>query len=113
MGLFFNNILLSVILAVGMMFVPFEYLIVRQSAYTQMINEQMETALSLVTNSYLQSGDIVKAVKEKLHRLEQPFYNLFAEFVAEKTFVDSNIGRNIRKLKKRLITAFLRNGAIL
>lgn len=105
-GLFFNNILLSVILAVGMMFVPFEYLIVRKTAYTQIINEQMETALSLVTNSYLQSGDIIKAVKENLHRLEQPFYNLFAEFIAEKTFLDSNIVRNIRKLKNKVDNSF-------
>ncbi len=105
-GLLMNNILLSAVLAVGMLFVPLEYLAVRQSAYTQMINEQMETALSLITNSYLQSGDIIKAVKENLHRIEPPFYNLFAEFIAEKTFVDSNISRNIRKLKSKVDNSF-------
>ncbi|MBQ8765767.1 MAG: hypothetical protein IJZ16_03085, partial [Clostridia bacterium] len=105
-GLLLNNILLSIVLAVGMLFVPLEYLVVRQSSYTQMINEQMETALSLITNSYLQSGDIIKAVKENLHRIEPPFYNLFAEFIAEKTFVDSNISRNIRKLKTKVDNSF-------
>ena len=100
-GLLMNNILLSAVLAVGMLFVPLEYLAVRQSAYTQMINEQMETALSLITNSYLQSGDIIKAVKENLHRIEPPFYNLFAEFIAEKTFVDSNISRKYTKAEKQ------------
>lgn len=105
-GLLMNNILLSAVLAVGMLFVPLEYLAVRQSAYTQMINEQMETALLLITNSYLQSGDIIKAVKENLHRIEPPFYNLFAEFIAEKTFVDSNISRNIRKLKSKVDNSF-------
>lgn len=105
-GALFNNILLSVVLGIGMLFIPLQYLIVRQSTYTQMINEQMETALSLITNSYLQSGDIVKAVKENLQRIEQPFYNLFAEFIAEKTFVDSNISRNIRKLKSKADNRF-------
>lgn len=105
-GILMNNILLSVVLAVGMLFVPFEYLAVKQTSYTQIINEQTETALSLITNSYLQSGDIIQAVKENLHRTEQPFYNLFAEFIAEKTFVDSNICRNIRKLKSKVDNSF-------
>lgn len=105
-GVLVNNILLSVVLAVGMLFVPFEYLAVKQTAYTQIINEQTETALSLITNSYLQSGDIIQAVKENLHRTEPPFYNLFAEFIAEKTFVDSNICRNIRKLKSKVDNSF-------
>lgn len=105
-GILMNNILLSAVLAVGMLFVPFEYLAVKQTSYTQIINEQTETALSLITNSYLQSGDIVRAVKENLHRTEPPFYNLFAEFIAEKTFVDSNICRNIRKLKSKVDNSF-------
>lgn len=105
-GVLMNNILLSVVLAVGMLFVPFEYLAVKQTSYTQIINEQTETALSLITNSYLQSGDIIQAVKENLHRTEPPFYNLFAEFIAEKTFVDSNICRNIRKLKSKVDNSF-------
>ena len=106
MGLLLNNIILSAVLAFGMLFVPLEYLSVKQTAYTQMLNEQMETALSLVTNSYLQTGDIIKAVKENLHRIDAPFYNLFAEFIAEKTFIDSNIVRNIRKLKHKVNNSF-------
>ena len=105
-GLLLNNILLSAVLAAGMLFLPLEYLMIRQSSYTQIMNEQMETALSLITNSYLQSGDIIKAVRENLHRIEQPFYNLFAEFIAEKTFIDSNICRNIRKLKNKVDNSF-------
>ncbi len=105
-GLLLNNILLSAVLAAGMLFIPLEYLMIRQSSYTQIMNEQMETALSLITNSYLQSGDITKAVRENLHRIEQPFYNLFAEFIAEKTFIDSNISRNIRKLKNKVDNSF-------
>ena len=106
MGLLLNNILLSIVLAVGMLFVPLQYLKVRQSSYVQMINEQMETVLSLITNSYLQSGDIIKAVKDNLHRIEQPFYSIFSEFIAEKTFIDSNISRNIRKLKRKVDNGF-------
>lgn len=105
-GLLLNNVLLSVVLAVGMAFAPLQYLKVRQSAYIQMINEQMETVLSLITNSYLQSGDIIKAVKNNLHRIEQPFHSIFCEFIAEKTFIDSNISKNIRKLKRKIDNSF-------
>lgn len=106
MGLLLNNILLSIVLAIGMTFMPLQYLKVRQSSYVQMINEQMETVLSLITNSYLQSGDIIKAIKENLHRIEQPFHSIFSEFIAEKTFIDSNISRNIRKLKRKVDNGF-------
>lgn len=106
MGMLLNNLILSVVLATGMFFVPLQYLSFRQTAYIQLLNEQMESALSLITNSYLQSGDIIKAVKDNLHRIEQPFHNLFAEFVAEKTFVDSNMVKNIRKLKRNLDNGF-------
>lgn len=106
MGMLLNNLILSVVLAAGMFFVPLQYLSFRQTAYTQLLNEQMESALSLITNSYLQSGDIIKAVKDNLHRIEQPFHKLFAEFVAEKTFVDSNMVKNIRKLKRKLDNGF-------
>lgn len=54
----------------------------------------------------MQSGDIIKAVKDNLHRIEQPFCSLFSEFIAEKTFVDSNISRNVRKLKRKLDNSF-------
>lgn len=105
-GLLLNNWLLSMVLAVGMFFIPLQYLSLRRTAYIQILNEQMESALSLITNSYLQSGDIIRAVKDNLHRIEQPFYNLFAEFIAEKTFVDSNMIKNIRKLKRKLDNSF-------
>ncbi len=105
-GLLFHNFLLSVVLAVCMLFVPLQYLRIRQAAYTKMMHEQMEAALSLITNSYLQSGDIIKAIKENLRRIEQPFYRIFAEFIAEKTFVDSNMVKNIRKMKQKVNNSF-------
>lgn len=105
-GLLLNNVLLSCVLAVGMAFVPLQYLKVMQSIYVQTINEQMETVLSLVTNSYLQSGDIIKAVNDNIHRIEQPFQSIFREFIAEKTFIDSNISKNIRKLKRKIDNSF-------
>lgn len=105
-GLLLNNILLSCVLAVIMSFVPLQYLKVKQAAYIQTINEQMETVLSLVTNSYLQSGDIIKAVKDNIHRIEQPFHSIFREFIAEKTFIDSNISKNLRKLKRKIDNSF-------
>lgn len=106
MGLLLSNMLLSCVLAVGMALVPLQYLKVRQSAYVQTINEQMEMVLSLITNSYLQSGDIIKAVNDNIHRIEQPFQSIFREFIAEKTFIDSNMSKNIRKLKRKIDNSF-------
>jgi hypothetical protein len=102
LGMMLNNVLLSVVLGICMIFIPLEYLKVRQSGYIQTLNEQMETVLSIITNSYLQSGDIIISVKENLHRIEQPFHNIFKEFLAERTFIDSNLVKSIRKMQRKV-----------
>ena len=105
-GLLLNNILLSFVLAVCMALAPMQYLIFKQSSYQQYINEQMETVLAIVTNAYLQSDDIVQAIKDNMHRIEQPFLSVFKEFVASKTFIDSNIKKNIRQMKAKIDNEF-------
>lgn len=97
-----NNPLLSIILAIAMIFLPMQVLKIKQTTYTQYLNEQIEHTLSMITNSYLQCDDIVKSVKDNLPRIEQPMYNIFREFVTGNTFIDSNIVKNIRKMQSKI-----------
>lgn len=101
-GVMLNNVLLSIILAAAMIFLPLQALKIKQTSYVQYLNEQIEHTLSMITNTYLQNDDIVKSVKDNLPRIEQPMYSIFREFVTGNTFIDSNIVKNIRKMQMKI-----------
>lgn len=105
-GLFFSNIILSIFLALAFLFLPLLFLTIKKSGYTVYLNDQIQTALSMITNSYLQSDDIVRAVKENLHRIDEPLYTVFSEFVASNTFIDANTVRNIRDMQAKVDNHF-------
>ena len=62
----------------------------------------METALSIITTSYLRSDDIVTAVSENVQYLKPPVKDIFAGFVAENTMITSNIKTSLKHLKERV-----------
>ncbi len=69
-ALLLNNPFLIPILGAGFAFAPVWYLRSTASAYKKHLNEELETAISIVTTSYLRSGDLLKAVKENIPYLK-------------------------------------------
>lgn len=105
-GFLLNNILLSGILAAGFLFIPLLVLYIKQAGYTVHLNKQVQSALSMITNSYMQSDNIIRAVKENITRLEDPLASIFSEFLAANTFIDANITKNIRDMKSKVDNNF-------
>ena len=107
-GLIFNNIILSVIMGGIMAYMPLVVLKMKQHKYSVYLNEQLQSALNTVTTAYLKNDDINLAVKENLHRIDEPLNTIFREFIAMNTFIDSDIVRNIevveRENKQRLFS---------
>ena len=62
----------------------------------------METALSVITISYIRTDDLIGAVKENLSNLRPPVRNVFQSFVGEATTITSDIKTAIRNLKERI-----------
>ena len=94
-GLIFNNIILSVIMGGIMAYMPLVVLKMKQHKYSVYLNEQLQSALNTVTTAYLKNDDINLAVKENLHRIDEPLNTIFREFIAMNTFIDSDIVKNI------------------
>jgi hypothetical protein len=57
--------------------------------------------LSLVTNSYLQNEDIVKAINDNIHRIYPPFHDIFEQFLIELRFADSSISNALIRMKSK------------
>ena len=59
-----NNPFLIPILGAGFAFTPVWYLRSTAAAYKKHLNEELETAISVITTSYLRSGDLLKDARE-------------------------------------------------
>jgi len=86
MGGFFSiavgNLLLLPVLSTGFAMVPLFYVKFSVGAYKKHLNGELETVLSVITTSYIRSGDIQKAVKENLEQLRLPVSSVFRRFQA-------------------------------
>ena len=91
-SLLLNNPFLIPILGAGFALAPVWYLRATASVYKKHLNEELETAISVVTTSYLRSGDLMKAVKENIPYLNPPVKGNFEAFITEASEQFGNRG---------------------
>jgi Flp pilus assembly protein TadB len=97
-----NNIFLVPILAIALALMPFIYAKTTISYYDKHIEEEIETALSIITTSYIRSDDIVSAVKENITYLKPPINEIFKSFLGDATAISSDIKHALHKLKDKI-----------
>lgn len=107
-GLMLNNLILSIVLAVGMAFLPFWYLQLKKTSYEGHLNEQIETVLGIITNSYMTCDDITTAIKNNIEQIEMPMQAVFLDFITSKTFIDNSNIKNIRRMKEKVENEFFK-----
>lgn len=81
--------------------VPFLVLKKRADAADKRARDELETAMSVITTSYLRTDDIVSAVEENLRYLKPPVKNMFAAFAAENAYLSADVTGAIRNLAAR------------
>lgn len=103
-----GNVFLIPVFACAFALLPF--IMARRTVryYEKHIGQELETALSVITNSYIRSDDIVLAVKENLEYLKPPLKEIFAAFVAENTMITADIRQALRGLKEKINHAVFR-----
>ena len=97
-----DNAFLIPVFAIAFALIPFAYAKRTVSFYDNHIKEELETALSIITTSYVRTDDIVTAVKENVQYLKPPVKDIFASFVAENMMISSDIKQSIRHLKEKI-----------
>lgn len=102
LSLLLNNPFLIPILGAGFAFAPVWYLRSTAGAYKKHLNEELETAISVITTSYLRSGDLLKAVKENIPYLNPPVKAHFEAFIAESEMLNANMISTINTLKMKI-----------
>lgn len=88
--------------AIAFAMIPFIYAKRTVAYYDNHVKEELETALSIITTSYVRTDDIVSAVKENIQYLKPPVKDIFAGFVAENMMISSDVKQSIRHLKEKV-----------
>jgi Flp pilus assembly protein TadB len=96
-----SNLFLVPILACGMFLIPFWYLKLTKNNYKKHINAELETALSIISSSYMRNDDIITAVEENVAYLNPPVSELFKDFLMQTRF-NANISQALLNIKKKL-----------
>lgn len=97
-----DNFFMIPVLALAFAAIPFLFARSTIKAYDKHIREEMETAMSIVTTSYIRTEDIVGSVKENLAYLKPPIKEIFAGFVGDATMISSDTKASLRNLRERI-----------
>jgi len=97
-----NNYFMLPVLAVGMALLPFWYILFTSHGHKKMMNNEIETGLSIITSSYLRSESIITAVEENIHYLNPPVSDVFRSFLAETSVISTDIKQALANMKLKL-----------
>ena len=101
-SLLINNVFLMPVLGIAGALAPFYYTANILSIYRKQTNEELETALSIITNSYIRSDDIILAIEENREYIKPPLNDIFKTFLVEAKTVSSSIKRALYHLKEKV-----------
>lgn len=97
-----GNFFMVPVLAIGFLFIPLWYIKLTAHTFKKDISAELETALSIITTSYLRNEDILTAVEESIFYLNPPVQTVFQEFVTRIHMVDPDIEGALRELKTKI-----------
>ena len=97
-----DNLFLLPVMSVALALIPFAYAKSVISHYDKHIRLEMETALSIITTSYIRTDDIVGAVAENISYLKPPVREIFKAFLGEVTAVSSDIKASLEALREKV-----------
>lgn len=97
-----DNYFLIPVFAAAFAMLPFFFARSTITAYDKHIKEELETALSIITTSYIRSDDIVGAVNENIAYLKPPIREIFQSFIGDATMISSDLKEALRTLREKI-----------
>ncbi len=97
-----GNFFLVPVLATGCLFLPFWYIKLTAHSFKKDVSAELETALSIITTSYLRNEDILTAVEESVFYLNPPVQTVFQEFASRIRLVNPDIESALNELKTKI-----------
>lgn len=102
LALLIGNVYMVPVLGLGFSLIPIWYLRNTSASYKKHLNEELETAISIITTSYLRTEDLIRSVKENLAYINEPVKATFEAFVYESELINANTTSAINSLKMKI-----------
>ena len=102
LALLINNVYLVPVMAIGFSLIPIWYLRRTAASYKKHLNEELETAISIITTSYLRTEDLIRSVRENIPYINEPVRTSFESFLYEVELINANTTSAINTLKMRI-----------
>ena len=88
------------VLAAGFALLPFYYVKFTAGRHKKQINTELETALSIITTSYLRGKNtIIRAIEENAPYLNPPVSEVFRNFLLQAKLINSNLKEALEQMK--------------
>lgn len=97
-----DNMYMVPVLGIGFSLAPMWYIRSTANVYKRHLNEELETAISIITTSYLRTDDLVRSVKENLPSINPPIKSNFEAFVYEAEMINASLISAINTLKMKV-----------
>jgi len=97
-----DNLFLLPVFAIGFALMPFWYIKFIAIKWKKELNNELETALSIITTSYLRSESIITAIEENIDYINPPVYDVFKAFLMQTKLINSNIKIALSGLKDKV-----------
>ena len=102
LALLIDNVYMVPIMGIGFSLLPVWYLHSTAASYKKHLNEELETAISIITTSYLRTEDIIRSIQENLPYINEPVKANFEAFVYEARLINANTTSAINSLKMKI-----------
>ena len=97
-----NNFFLVPVLSIGFSLAPFWYIKFTANFFKKQLNAELETALSVITTSYMRSESIITAVDENITYLNPPVSDVFKGFLTQTKLINSNMKIALENLRSKI-----------
>lgn len=97
-----GNPFLIPVLALALAMIPFGFVRRTVASYNAQVKSELETALSIITTSYVRSDNIIESVRENIRYIKPPVREIFQSFVDECGYVSSDVKRAIKNLREKV-----------
>lgn len=97
-----DNIFLIPFIAIGFALIPFWYVKITATKWKKALNNELGTALSVITTSYMRSESIIVAIEENMVYIHPPVSDIFKGFLMQTKLINSNIKIALENLKPKI-----------
>lgn len=102
LSLLLDNVYMVPIMGIGFSLIPIWYIRSTATVYKKHLNEELETAISIITTSYLRSDDLMRSIKENLPFINPPVKANFETFIYEAEMINASLISGINSLKMKV-----------